>query len=62
MDRGERRPAERTMGERMRKAKRGRDNSGSDSTIIEDTEECPVCHAFISVDAQETCKKPNCPY
>jgi len=62
IEKGQRKPVERTMGERIRRATRGREDKGSDTDIIEDTEECRICGAFISVDAQENCKKPNCPY
>ena len=62
VEKGQRKPLERTMRERMRRATRGRTDSGSNPDIIEDTEECRVCGAFVSVDAQENCKKANCPY
>ncbi len=75
---GKRKPTERTMSERLRRMARGRKNgqkngrkenqanrynqANDDIDIIEDTEECPTCHAFISVSAQGNCNKPNCPY
>ncbi len=62
VEKGQRKPVERTFSERMKRATRGRGDTGSDTDTIEDTEECRVCGAFVSVDAQENCNKANCPY
>lgn len=61
IDKGDRKPAERSMGERMRKAARSK-TGYSDTEIIEDTEKCPKCGVYISVDANSNCGKPGCPY
>lgn len=62
IERGERRPSERSMGERLRKAARGKGEGKSDTGQVEDTEACPVCNAYVSVDAVSNCGRPNCPY
>ena len=50
------------MGERLRKAARGKGDGKSDTGVIEDTEACPVCKAYVSVDAVSNCGRPTCPY
>ena len=61
---GERKPTERTMGERLRKKMRdttGASRSG-DSAPIEDTEKCVKCGAFVAVGTDPNCGRSDCPY
>lgn len=59
---GRRRTGERTFGERLRKSLREKENSGPDPMEIEDTEQCPVCKAYVAVEGVSNCGKPKCPY
>ena len=62
IEKGQRRPSERSMGERLRKAARGKGSGASDPNVIEETEACRVCGAYVSVDGVSNCGRPNCPY
>ncbi len=65
IDKGDRRPTERSIGERLRKAARsksGPHQGSGDPDVIEDTEKCRKCGVYISVDANSNCGKPGCPY
>lgn len=59
---GDRKTGQRTIGERLRKSMREKTGSGPDPDAIEDTERCPTCGAFVSVDGISNCGKPKCPY
>lgn len=61
VEKGERKGGERTFGERLRKATRGR-SGDHDTGVIEDTEKCATCGAYVSVEGSQGCGKPNCPY
>ena len=61
VEKGERKKGERTFGERFRKATRARSGE-QDTGIIEDTEKCTVCGAYVSVEGTQGCGKPKCPY
>lgn len=62
MQRGERKTGERSFGERIRKAARGKGDSTGGPGHIEETEQCPVCKAYVSVEGVENCGRPGCPY
>ncbi len=61
VEKGERKGGERTFGERIRKATRQRTGE-SDTGVIEDTEKCAICEAYVSVEGTQGCGKPRCPY
>lgn len=61
IQKGERKLGERGLGERLRRAARGKGKAG-DTETIEDTEKCPTCGAYVSVEGISSCGKPNCPY
>jgi hypothetical protein len=56
---GERRPGERTLGERLRKSMR--EKTGRTDPSVEDTEKCPVCGAYVPVGGSD-CGRKDCPY
>lgn len=56
---GERRPGERTLGERLRKSMR--EKTGRADPSVEDTEKCPVCGAYVPVGGSD-CGRKDCPY
>ncbi len=59
---GKRGTGERTLGERLRKSMRAKDADQPRGGDVEDTERCPTCQAFVSVEGISDCGKPNCPY
>jgi hypothetical protein len=59
---GNRRVGERSFTERLRKATRGKEGPPETPDTVEDTESCPTCGAFVSVEGVTNCGKPNCPY
>lgn len=59
IDEGERRPGERTMGERLRKSMR--EKTGRTDSSVEDTEKCPVCGSYVPVGGA-ACGRQDCPY
>ena len=63
VEEGQRRPRERTMGERLRKSMRERGGEAPKaSREVGDTEECPICKSYVAVDGISNCGKPRCPY
>ncbi len=58
---GERRPGERSMGERLRRSMKGKDAPTS-AGGVEDTEQCPTCGSFVPVEGGSSCGKARCPY
>ncbi|MCR9219000.1 MAG: hypothetical protein NXI21_02120 [Alphaproteobacteria bacterium] len=62
VQKGERKVGERTFGERLRKATKARADEGGEPGRVEDTEQCPVCKAYVSVEGVENCGRPGCPY
>lgn len=62
VQKGERKVGERTFGERLRKASKARSDAGGEPGRVEDTEQCPVCKAYVSVEGVENCGRPGCPY
>ncbi len=57
---GERKPAERSFGERLRKSMREKTGT-ADPHVVEETEKCPVCSAYVPVGGSD-CGKQDCPY
>lgn len=60
IEKGERRHGERSMGERLRKAAKAKGKGKT--TEVEDTEKCPACGVYFTVESGHNCGKPNCPY
>ena len=59
---GERKTGERRFSERLRKSLRQKKTASPDSGYIEETEACPTCGAFVSVEGISNCGKSDCPY
>ena len=59
---GKRRVGERSFTERLRKSGRNKTGGGSDPSQVEETESCPTCGAFVSVEGISNCGKQKCPY
>ena len=57
---GERKSGERSFGERLRKSMREKTGT-ADAEIVEETEKCPVCGAYVPVGGS-ACGKQDCPY
>lgn len=57
---GNRKPGERSFAERLRRSAREKGNG--ESTSIEETEKCPTCGVFVSVEVGGHCGKSACPY
>lgn len=62
VEEGRRRTGERSMGERLRKAMRQKTGKPGEPEHVEDTEKCPVCSAYVSVEGVSNCGRPGCPY
>jgi uncharacterized protein len=62
MNKQGRKTGERTLGERLRKAAHKKSGSAGEPGHIEDTEQCPVCKAYVAVEGVENCGRPGCPY
>ena len=61
LEKGERRPTERNMGERIRKSfyeKTGK----MEEDVIEETEKCVKCHVYVPLGAGKRCNRSDCPY
>lgn len=59
---GQRRTGERSFTERLRKSVHGKTGKSANAGEVEETESCPTCRAFVSVEGISNCGKPNCPY
>lgn len=59
---GNRKTGERTFGERLRKSMRGKSDGAAEPEVIEDTERCPTCKAYVAVEGISNCGKRDCPY
>lgn len=62
VERGERRHGERTMGERVRRAAQQKNKDHTYRAEVEDTEKCPACGVYFTVESGHNCGKKNCPY
>lgn len=62
VEKGGRRPVERSFGERLRKSFRVKEPGSAPAEPVEDTEKCPVCGVYVSVVASEPCGRADCPY
>ncbi len=60
IDEGGRKPGERTMADRLRRAAQSK--SAPEPEPIEDTEKCPTCGVYVAIDTAKNCGKPDCPY
>lgn len=54
IEKGERKPLQRTMSERLRRSSRKKSGS-SDTDIVEETIQCPKCGTYIAVGAEHDC-------
>ena len=62
MNKGERKTGERSFSERLRKATRAKSDEPGAAGRIEETEQCPTCKAYVTVEGVENCGRPGCPY
>jgi uncharacterized protein len=62
MNKEGRKTGERSFTERLRKATRNKSDGAAGPGHIEETEQCPVCKAYVSVEGVENCGRPGCPY
>lgn len=62
VEKGERRQGERTMGERLRRAAQEKTKGKAARPKVEDTEKCPACGVYFTVESGHHCGKKNCPY
>lgn len=52
---GDRKPAERSMGDRLRKKMREKTGT-ADPNVVEDMEQCPKCGAYFPVGSDHSCR------
>lgn len=62
VEKGERRHGERTMGERLRRAAQEKTKGKAQKPAVEDTEKCPKCGVYFTVESGHHCGKEKCPY